>query len=260
MNRDTPIKDAIFRVIDTETTGLDPSKDRIVEIGACDVWRDRAGTLKVQTPNSWLCDPGIKIPPTASAVHHITDRMVQGLAPAARHIQLLVTGAGPKVVMCAHNAEFDRAFVRDNEPWLCTMRLAKHLFRDAPGHKNEELRYFLGYEKLEVWDDVLNRPAPTHRAVHDAYVTAIILKHMIDLVEPLLTDAATIGTLIDFAEAPVVLTGVVGFGKHHDVKWSDVDRGYLQWMVGENEKSLRQKGEPAWDRDRMHTVNYYLAK
>lgn len=59
-------------VLDTETTGTDPQKDRIVEI-AFEQW-DASGMTK-----EWrsLANPGVPIPASATKVHHITDAMVQ---------------------------------------------------------------------------------------------------------------------------------------------------------------------------------------
>ena len=51
---------------DTETTGVDPLRDRIVTVAL--VHRDAAGSR----PHVWLVDPGVEIPEAASAVHGIT--------------------------------------------------------------------------------------------------------------------------------------------------------------------------------------------
>ncbi|HEY1094670.1 MAG TPA: exonuclease domain-containing protein [Glycomyces sp.] len=65
---------------DTETTGVAVDRDRIVQ--AALVTGPQAG---VETPRTWLIDPGVPIPPGATRVHGITDAQVQadGLAPAA---------------------------------------------------------------------------------------------------------------------------------------------------------------------------------
>ncbi|MEY3052101.1 MAG: putative polymerase epsilon chain [Bacteroidota bacterium] len=58
---------------DLETTGIQPREDRIVQIGAIKVWPDGR-----QEEKNVLLDPGIPIPPAASAVHGITDEQVRG--------------------------------------------------------------------------------------------------------------------------------------------------------------------------------------
>jgi DNA polymerase III epsilon subunit-like protein len=67
-----PLCDATFAVIDVETTGIDPSVDRVVEV-ACAVVRDGKETDAFSS----LINPGRSIPPAASAVHHLTNRHVQ---------------------------------------------------------------------------------------------------------------------------------------------------------------------------------------
>jgi len=56
---------------DLETTGIDITKDRIVEISILKVYPN--GNKESKT---WKVNPTIPIPPTASAVHKITDEMV----------------------------------------------------------------------------------------------------------------------------------------------------------------------------------------
>src|SRR5699024_4495742 len=58
-------------VFDTDTTGLDTSKDRIVELGAC-YFEERA---HVESRRN-LINPGFPIPKGASDVHGITDARV----------------------------------------------------------------------------------------------------------------------------------------------------------------------------------------
>ena len=65
----------MIRVVDVETTGLDPAADRIVEIAVVGVDFERRSCCKLF--NS-LVDPGIPIPPEVSAIHHITTAMVAG--------------------------------------------------------------------------------------------------------------------------------------------------------------------------------------
>ena len=57
------------RVIDIETTGIDPTTDAIIEIASVDMVRDGGITNAMDT----LVRPTKSIPPGASAVHHIVD-------------------------------------------------------------------------------------------------------------------------------------------------------------------------------------------
>ncbi|MDR2378311.1 MAG: DNA polymerase III subunit epsilon [Bifidobacteriaceae bacterium] len=64
---------------DTETTGVSTDRDRIVT--AALVWR---GAGVAEAAVTWLIDPGVEIPPQATAVHGITTERAraEGRAPA----------------------------------------------------------------------------------------------------------------------------------------------------------------------------------
>ena len=57
-------------VIDTETTGLDPAKARVVEIGAVPL---RSGKLDEAAALRQLVNPGEPIPAEATRIHAIDD-------------------------------------------------------------------------------------------------------------------------------------------------------------------------------------------
>ncbi len=95
---------------DTETTGVSTANDRIVT--AAVITRTGSGPDASVTTRTWLINPGIPIPPGATAVHGISDAMVQkdGQAPAdaLEEIATVLAGAlssGFPVV--AFNAQFD---------------------------------------------------------------------------------------------------------------------------------------------------------
>ena len=95
----------VFVAFDLETTGLDPSRDRIVEIGA--VKFDRTGLI---ARFSTLVNPGIPMPAEAGRVNGITDNMLAGkpsLEKVFPDFLLFIRGAA----LAAHNAPFDTGFV-----------------------------------------------------------------------------------------------------------------------------------------------------
>lgn len=96
---------AAFCAFDTETTGLDYKKDKIIEIGA--VKFDRNGVID-------RFDSFIKIdfplPPLITQITHITDQMIASSPSAA-----VVLGGFEEfsrgTILVAHNAQFDYNFV-----------------------------------------------------------------------------------------------------------------------------------------------------
>jgi DNA polymerase III epsilon subunit-like protein len=154
-----------YCVIDVETTGLRPSTDRIVEIACVAV-----DGCSVVGRWSTLVNPGMPIPAQATSVHGITDAMVAEAPEAAfalRQAGRLREGR----LIAAHCATFDLSFVGRlvGTQALCTMRLARALFPEAPNHKNQTLRRY-----LEV-DRIAGEDFEAHRALSDALVSAYVL-------------------------------------------------------------------------------------
>ena len=127
--------------IDTETTGTNPAHDRAVQVGFA---RFEGGTCVATLDH--LVNPGNKaIPPEATAIHGITDAMVQ-MAPrvhevfAQKDVRELLEGAQP----AAYNAPFDRHFVPPfgddwTWPWLDCLSAIRVLDRFVRGKGRHKL-------------------------------------------------------------------------------------------------------------------------
>ena len=96
-------------VLDTETTGLDHSKDRIMELALLRVDVDLVTGLPVGTMQVYdqLEDPGIPISREVQEITGINDAMVQGQRLDDARIAMLLDGVD---LVIAHNAGFDRPF------------------------------------------------------------------------------------------------------------------------------------------------------
>ncbi|MDR0601773.1 MAG: 3'-5' exonuclease [Treponema sp.] len=93
---------------DLETTGFDPKRDRIVEIGA--VKFDRRGLI---CRYSVLVNPGIPMPAEAGRVNGITDAMLAGKPPIGAVLPDFLRLIKDTVI-AAHNAPFDCGFINEN--------------------------------------------------------------------------------------------------------------------------------------------------
>ncbi|EJY56249.1 DNA polymerase III, epsilon subunit [Alicyclobacillus hesperidum URH17-3-68] len=209
------LSEAKFVVVDTETTGL-PPEGRVVELALVEVGLDR----EPQIVYSALVDPGCPILPEASAVHHITDRDVAG-KPRLSQIWSKVMRYIEDAILVAHNAEFDRGMLPETgRSWVCSKRLAQHLWPDAPRHSNQVLRYWLGID-VEV--------GQPHRALGDAIVTAhVFQRELRAYLEAGYPD--DVEALIAFAESPIEMQ-TMPFGKHRGVPLRDVPLDYLDWAL-----------------------------
>jgi len=224
---------AIVRVFDLETTGFTPPEHSPCEIAYCDLTSghpDLAGEpadWQVEEGGFWLCNPGRPIPPETSAIHHIIDEDVAG---RMLWLEILDYILGPYVntpiAYAAHNAKFERQWITDEltagpdgkpAPWICTYKCALRLWPDAPGHSNQALRY---WRKPQGLDRTIADRA--HRAYPDAYVTAFLLRDMLEL--------TTIEQLIEWSNQPALLTKIP-FGDLRGQPWSEADEGLLHWIL-----------------------------
>ncbi|MDP3754797.1 3'-5' exonuclease [Polaromonas sp.] len=112
-------------ILDTETTGLDASRDRIMELALLRVDVDNATGLPTGTVDVYdgLEDPGMPIPPEIQELTGISDDMVRGHKLDEQRVAAMLAGAD---LVVAHNAGFDRPFVEARLaqfaqlPWACS--------------------------------------------------------------------------------------------------------------------------------------------
>lgn len=232
----------IIRVIDTETTGVDHETDRVVELAFMQLPEN-----KEQPPlyyNTFI-NPGIPIPPTASAVHHIVDADVADAPVLNNVLDQIAEQHGDADVYVAHNAQFDRSFLSayQDKPWICTYRLARHLWPDAPGHSNQVLRYWL---ELPI---CLPKDSPMHRALPDAIVTGQLFRREMREIKQRGMNLSTPSDIAAYADGPILLPRIP-FGKHRDTPWNELPLDYLRWMQRQSD----------WDADVQYTLNMELQR
>jgi len=97
---------AVFCALDTETTGLKPEEERIIEIGA--VKLDKSGVLGTY---SSLVNPRVLIPYFCQQLTGITNKMVYGQKEFNELAGDFLSFLGEDSIIVAHNAQFDLRFV-----------------------------------------------------------------------------------------------------------------------------------------------------
>lgn len=210
-----------IRSVDLETTGTEDD-DEVMELGWTDVTVDtETKATRIGQPQAILFRPMKPIPVTAVAVHHITAARVSDLPSFSSDDVRTVLTEGAPFAMAAHNAEFEQRWLKlpgEAAPhWICTMKCALRTWPDAPGHKNQDLRYFLGYDALPE-----ELAMPPHRAGPDSYVTAFILRELVEKIP--------INTLVGWTKAPRFYPRFP-LGEHRGKAWEDVPFSYLIWMT-----------------------------
>ena len=170
--------DTTFAVLDLETTGLSPDRDRITEVGVV-----KASPGEVLGEFATLVHPGCAIPASITAVTGITHRMVAGHPPIEAVLPTLLEFLGTDTVLVAHNASFDTRFLaaalaRHGYPGLGlevvdTVAVARRVLRD-------EVRGLTSLSRLAPPSHLLIMP--DHRALTDARATLHVLHGLIERV------------------------------------------------------------------------------
>lgn len=220
-----------YWVVDSETTGVS-DEDRAVEVGGflCE------GTEIIKHYQS-LVNPGIPIPCTASAIHHIVDQDVVNAPSIEDAIAPFFDEDFDFVV--AHNAKFDMRFMDFGQaPWACTWKLAQVVYPEAPSHSNQALRYMLGLKSPEYSD-----LAMAHRALYDSEVTTYLFHN---LLEKAVSDDPIAG-MLKVSNSPILLKKVA-FGVHKGKMWHEVPRNYLDYILHKSS---------GWDENILHTARHY---
>lgn len=200
-------------IADSETTGL--KNPRPVEIA----WVECDDNLNIIHRVESLIDPECAIEPGASAVHGIYYKDVAE-APTMRefftYVQDNPFGYGD-VVFVAHNAKFDlpmfKPYIANHDGTVCTLKLARRLYKEAPNHKLQTLREFLGLEY-----------GAAHRALGDVITTHALLKRvMIDF-------DLSLEEIIELHNTPTFVK-VMPFGKHKGTPLQELPASYKSWLM-----------------------------
>jgi len=231
---------------DTETTGVNNT--------------DFLCQLAYKTDDETFCElykPEIKIPPEASAVHHITNKMVENKIPfqeSSDYKKIKNLFEDKNSILVAHNAKFDVAIIKKEginpKNVICTLRVARALDKEnkLPQHKLQFLRYFLD---IEI-------DAKAHNALGDVLVLEKLFERLFDKIkkEKNFSDEEVLKNMIEISSRPSLMYSF-SFGKHSGKTVADVvkiDRGYLEWFLETKEE------ENPEDEDWIYTLKYYLNK
>ncbi|MFX0544059.1 exonuclease domain-containing protein [Roseovarius sp. S1116L3] len=177
--RDIPLRDLVYVVFDSETTGLDPAVDEVVQLGAVRVVN---GKIVKGEVFDTLVDPGIPIPKRSTDVHGIDNSSVAG-APAFADVCTKFHAFSEGAVFVAHNAAFDMAFLHKealktgrklDQPVLDTVLMSAAIFGGSATHTLDAI-----CERLEICIP----PEQRHTAMGDAVATAKALVAMIPILE-----------------------------------------------------------------------------
>ncbi len=200
--------------LDTETTGFDPTRDRVVEIAV----------LVARGPNvlerySSLVDPGRPIPLETTQLTGIDDGMVAGAPAIADAVADALDLIGERDIV-AHNACFDRSFV---------MEAAGRIGRRVPGRWLDSLQLTriglprLRSHRLRDIAEAFDLTLPGHRAGEDVealfQVWRIALAGLDDLPLEILSHLASLSPGTDWPLRDTLLRSAArGRSRSFDIK------------------------------------------
>lgn len=198
---------------DTETTGVRPDKDRIIEIAAYDPMRNESFVQFI--------NPGIPIPPESTAICKITDEMVKDADSFAIVGQKFIDFCGADAVLIAHNNDrFDKPFLEyetkrcslqlPSWKYLDTLKWSRKYRPDLPSHALQNLREVYGIEANQA-----------HRALDD-----VVILHKIFT---MMTGDLTFDQVMTLIEQPLSMDRMP-FGKFQGRPLSEVPKDYIRWL------------------------------
>ncbi len=182
--------DRVALVLDTETTGLDPALDEVIEVGAVAfIYTDEGHVGPVVGLFQGLRQPSVPITAEITALTGITPDMVREKSLDLGALEGLVEKSS---VIIAHNASFDRPFCERISPsfatkhWACS---ATEVPWRTLGFEGIKLAYLL-YQSGFFHDG--------HRALDDA----VALMHVLAGQNPHQT--TPLGWLLEAARKPTI--------------------------------------------------------
>jgi len=194
-------------VLDTETAGL---VSGVVEIA----WYEIDDQLKILDRVRALINPEQPISAIASGVHGLVDDDVKD-CPTLREF-MAGKFAAETVLLIGHNISFDIRFVKaefGDVDGLCTLKLARLVYPDAPDHKLQTLMHHLKLTR-----------AGNHNALDDVNTSYELLMRMGEELNMSLQD------LYALAKRPT-LVAKMPFGKHKGTKLSSLLPAYVKWLL-----------------------------
>ncbi len=186
-------------IVDLETTGYDPERDRIIEVAAA----IQRGPEVVATFSA-LVDPLVPVPAEITKLTGITPEMLRGQQSVEAVVSQLVEFVGGRDII-AHNAGFDRTFLERvagrhalRGRWLDSLQIVRMALPRLRSHRLQDLAEAFG----------VLAEGSAHRALPDveslAAIWRIALVGLSDLPQGLLHRIVELGAQSEWPERSVL--------------------------------------------------------
>jgi DNA polymerase III subunit epsilon len=174
------INDAIFTVLDTETTGLNVNEGhKIVSVGGIKI---KSYQLLEDQILDELINPERDIPFASRNIHYISDDQVKD-KPNIYQLEKKISNFLENTILVGHNVDFDIGFIKKNAaktslavtvkkiPSIDTILLAAGLY---PSLESYELSFLCDHFRIKTFDQI------RHSALGDAIITARLFLFLLD--------------------------------------------------------------------------------
>ena len=245
-----PSGDVRVLFLDTETTGPDPATAEVCEVAFLLAEYNGFTFTGEKQVFETLIKPSVPIPPEASAVNQISNRMVADYPSADQFTKEIGKLAEKADYISAHNLPYDYKILKRQYPSLFnrfngkmqidTLRLSRHIWQEIPSHALQALRY-----RFELDLDIQGE---AHRALFDTELVQSLLHF--SLRDPICSDLQNDWkSLVEFIDSPLEVK-IFTFGKYRGNLVEDTvanDPDYIRWL-------LKQKWLSEEHPDLYHTI------
>lgn len=228
--------------LDTETTGIDPLVDRLIQV---------AYKFNDKLTHSYF-KPPVPISVKSMSISHITNKMVEDKEEFGNSVMkkdlVVILKAN---ILVAHNAGFDIEILYKEgiqvSKFIDTLKVVRFLDveNEIPEYGLQYLRYYLEFD--------IN--APAHDAVGDVLVLKKLFEYLYQrMFQQYKDEKIVLEKMIEISGKPLLLR-MFNYGKHKGKLVEEVlsyDKNYLEWML---EQKLNNE---YYDEDWIHTLKYHL--
>jgi DNA polymerase-3 subunit epsilon len=209
------LSDQVFVCVDCESTGLDPAKDRMLEVAVA-VFTFHEIREQFET----LLDPECEIPQASQDIHKISQEMVKGKPKAREVLPRLLDLIDDHIIM-GHGILFDIALIANeakraqvpttifSNTYIDTLRMAR-LYGGSPVNSLERLRQHFNIA-----------PEGAHRAMSDVIVNIEVFKY-------LSKGYHSAKEILQVLQKPIQLKAMP-LGKHKGRRFEEIPLEYLLW-------------------------------
>ncbi len=193
------IQDAIFTVLDTETTGLSVNEGhKIVSVGAIKIKNYQLIENEILDE---LINPEREIPFASRNIHYISDDQVKD-KPNIYQLEKKINNFLENTILVGHNVDFDIGFIKKNAARtslattvkriasIDTILLAAGLY---PSLESYELSFLCDHFRIKTFDQI------RHSALGDAVITARLFLFLLDTAKNR-NNVHTLGELINLCK------------------------------------------------------------